>query len=393
MKILLVHNFYQYRGGEDEVVENEKALLEKYGNEIVTYYVDSSEIKEYSNIQKALVLPRTVYNRKHGLAVVQKAKEINADIVHIHNFWPLISPSIFFHLNRANIPYVQTVHNFRYTVANALLNGADWNQSAKELTIQKRPLNSFKSSYLMTFIYWLTARLVRWSKVLCKGSGALLFLNSFGLEVHKHIFPGVRAYTKGNYLPNRDIYKVSDASQCDPYFLFLGRCSEEKGIEVLLKSYCESRIKIKLKIAGTGPLLEKLSKEYADKNIEFIGFVSGEEKAKVIAGAKVLIIPSIVLETFGLTAIEAAQYDVPSVASNNGGLLSLIDDKQNGLLFESGSVKDLSEKLQWCESHPEDLRIMGEQARLYAEEHFSEEKNYEQLMAIYQNLIASVREG
>lgn len=393
MRILLVHNFYQFRGGEDEVVENEQALLEKYGNKVETYFVDSSEIKGYSILKKALVIPQTIFNRKRGIEVVNKAKKINADIVHIHNFWPLISPSIFFELNKAKIPYIQTVHNFRYTVANALLESKDWNQSTKELTIQHRPFNSLKKSYLMTFIYWLTSRFVRWSKVLKKGPGALLFLNSFGADVQERFFPGVKTFIKGNFLPLQQIYDITTDETVEPYFLFLSRLSEEKGIELLLEAYQKSSLNTKLKIAGTGPLLKKLQQKYkSEENIEFLGFVSGETKAHIMAKAIVLAIPSTCLENFPVTIVEANTYGTPVIASNSGGLPYMIDPNITGLLFESGNVLELSQKLQWCEKHPDELKEMGTAAQIYAEENFSEEKNYEQLMTIYQNLIASVQE-
>lgn len=387
MKILLVHNFYQYHGGEDEVVENEKELLEKRGNEVFTYFINSDEINRYSPLQKLLIIPRTIYNKRHGLAVVQKAKETGADIVHVHNFWPIISPSIFFHLNKANIPYIQTVHNFRYTVANALLNKEDWDQDTKKLKIQKRSFNSYKKSFLMTFTYWLTARYVRWSKVFQKGNGNLLFLNKFGKDVQSRFFVGTRIFIKGNFLPRKNIYKITNTSNLEAYFLFLGRISEEKGIEILLDAYIKKNFNSKLKIAGTGPLLEKLKHKYPYNNIEFLGFVSGEKKAKLISQAKALIIPSTCLENFPVTIIEANMYGIPVIASNSGGIPELIDNNKTGILFESGNISELYEKLVWSEKHYKELEKMGKSAKLYAEDNYSEEKNYINLLSIYKSII------
>ena len=125
MNILLIHNYYQIRGGEDAVVENEKRMLERMGHSVATYFCYNDEILRYGILERMLLVPKTIFNFES----LKKIKTIIArgkiDIVHIHNFWPLISPSIFFLFNRLKIPYLQTVHNYRYIVPNAILYNED----------------------------------------------------------------------------------------------------------------------------------------------------------------------------------------------------------------------------------------------------------------------------
>ncbi|NDY74511.1 glycosyltransferase family 4 protein [Desulfobacter hydrogenophilus] len=369
-------------------MENEKKMLEDRGHLVYTFFIHSKEIKEYRFTDKLLLLPRIVYNEKILKKIKKNIAGKKIDIVHIHNIWPLVSPSVFFLFNKLNIPYLQTIHNYRYLTANALLYKDDVRPPGNRLVIKRRKYNCYKSSWILTFMYWLTARLVRFSQVINKGCGGLQVLNHFGYSVHSQIFNPDSLYIRGNFLPISIVNLMGKRPKGD-YYLFIGRLSGEKGIETLFKAFKALETESVLKIAGTGPLSEKLRSQYeADISIEFVGFVSGTKKNNMIAAAKALIIPSEWHEVFPITLLEANFCFTPVIASRIGGLPDMIIENKTGLLFESGDELDLKNKLQWCEENPELLKQMGDASRKYAEKHFGEEENYEHLIMIYKKLIS-----
>lgn len=390
MNILLIHNYYQIRGGEDAVVENEKVMLEKHGHTVVPFFIHNDEIKEYNPLNKLLLGPRIVFNGLIKKRIKKILQDEKIDIVHIHNFWPLISPSIFFLFNKLKLPYLQTIHNYRYIVPNALLYKNDVTQPNNQLDIQKRKGNSFKGSYLLTFFYWFTALFIKKTNVISNGCGSLQLLNRFSFTVHSQQFNPEKLVIRGNFLPD-SIAQEMNSFEKEDYYLFLGRLSEEKGIITLIEGFCKSGIKGTLKIAGGGPLETSLKETYqSNPKVDFVGFVSGTDKNTLIAQAKALVIPSEWQEVFPVSFMEANFCSTPVIAARIGGLPDMMKEDETGLLFESGDSEELSHKLQWCENNPSELSKMSKAARLYAEENFSEEKNYEQLMSIYKDLISRV---
>lgn len=390
MNILLIHNYYQVRGGEDAVVENEKAMLEKHGNTVIPFFIHNDEIKKYSMFDKLLLGPRIVYNGKILKRIKALILEKKIDVVHVHNFWPLISPSIFFLFNSMQVPYVQTIHNYRYIVPNALLYKNDVKQPNNILNINKRKGNSYKGSYLLTFIYWLTALFVKRTRIISNGSGSLQLLNRFSYSVHSQQFNADKLVIRGNFLPD-SIAQEMHTFEKEDYYLFLGRLSEEKGIVTLIEGFCKSGIDGTLKIAGGGPLESELKDKYkSNPKVDFVGFVSGTDKNILVAKAKALVIPSEWQEVFPVSFMEANFCTTPVIAARIGGLPDMMIEDETGLLFESGDSEELSKKFQWCENNPDKLASMSKAARLYAKENFSEEKNYEQLIAIYKDLISKV---
>jgi glycosyltransferase involved in cell wall biosynthesis len=390
--ILLVHDFYQKRGGEDAVVEDLKAMLEARGHTVETFFVYNNEIEHYSMLDKALVLPRTLYNPRPLRHLSRRLAAKKIDLVHIHNIWPLISPSLFFLLNRQRVPYLQTIHNYRYVVANAMLYKGDVDPANRKIKMARRKGNNYRNSYLLTLTYWLTARFVRFSGVIDKGCGALQLLGPFGHAVHRQIFDPDKLVVLGNFLPDKRVREMAPLPK-ENYYLFLGRLSEEKGVFTLLKAFCAIESDAMLKIAGTGPMEAELKKRFAGHpRVQFVGFVTGREKDALIAKAKAMVVPSEWQEVFPVSVMEANFAATPVIAARIGGLPDMVAKERNGLFFESGDVVDLSSKLEWCETNPDKVTEMGTVARQYAEEHFSEEQYYRQLTRIYRRLIDDVRQ-
>jgi len=386
MNVLQIHNFYQVRGGEDAVVLNERAMLESRGHKVIPLYAHSSEITHYGLLDIALLPARIVYNCRMARKLGRLIDRSRVDVVHIHNLWPLISPSVICVLNRRKVPYVQTIHNYRYLVPDGILFKDDLLQPGNRLKVRRRPLGLFHNSILLTFLYSLTAHLVRWLGLVDNGCGVLQVLTKLSYDIHSQIFPGSRIVVKGNFIPDSEVEPRIAAEKAD-YFLFLGRLSPEKGIETFLDACAQVSGAIAI-VAGEGPLSHSLREHYSANGVEFVGFVEGEQKAQLLARAKALVVPSVWLEHQPISVMEASFAATPTVAACIGGLPEMVHNGHTGLLFESGNVAELASRLQWCGDHPGELQRMGANARQFAQEHFSEKSNYEELMALYAKAVS-----
>jgi glycosyltransferase involved in cell wall biosynthesis len=391
MKIVLVHNFYKLRGGEDEVFENERNLLISHSHEVIDFTINNNLTDSYTFSQKLKFPLLTIFNLSIYNQFRQLLKTQNPDVVHIHNYWPLISPSVMFACNNVGIPWLQTIHNYRYLVADGLLLPKDVDPVSHKVSIRSRPWNNFRKSYILTAIYKITALFVRFSGVVQRGTGMLQVLNHFSQGVLGNVFPLERLFVRGNFLPDQ-ASKLCNPTKAGDFFLYLGRLSGEKGLRILFDAWISAQLGITLIVAGTGPLEDELKNDYAGKSgIQFIGFASGAEKFRLLAEARALILPSVWQENFPVTIMEANFCGTPVIASRIGGLPEMIDDGITGLLFNCGSSNDLADKLIHCHNDPNSLVEMGMNARIYAERRFSEKIGYNELMKNYEIVILSAK--
>ncbi len=380
MKVLIVHTTYKLKGGEDSVVANETDLLNAAGVE--------TSVLQFSNTGSTLLkVAQMPFNFGSYRATKQKIREFKPDIVHIHNLHFAGSASVILAIKKFKIPIVFTLHNYRLLCPSATLfyNGAMFTDS---LT-QNFPLNAIKKGVYLNskpLTFWLGASL--W---LHQALGTWQKIDKFiALGQHtKEIF----ANSKLNSIADKIVikpnfcFKSIEYSTSGEYYLYVGRLSEEKGVNVLLKAFEENGLP--LKIAGTGPMEnEVIGSAQTHTNIQFVGSVDKEMVNSLMGNAKALIFPSQWYETFGMVIIEAFSAGVPVIASNLGQLKFTVNDQKNGLLFESGNEDDLNKKLYYFES------LSSEQIKHYKEgafnsysEKYSPEINTAALLSIYSNLI------
>src|SRR5271157_924880 len=113
MKILLVHNSYRLPGGEDVVFERERDMLRAAGHEVVEYRRSNHEISGYSILRSITLLGATVWSSHTFREFTDLLRASRPDIVHVHNSFPLVSPSIYWACRDEQVPVVQTLHNYR----------------------------------------------------------------------------------------------------------------------------------------------------------------------------------------------------------------------------------------------------------------------------------------
>ena len=303
------------------------------------------------------------------------------DIIHVHNTFPLISPSIYWTASKVGIPIIQTLHNFRLLCPQAMF--------LREGNLCEDCLGHIPWRGIVHGCY-------RGSKVQTAAmAGILLAHRAIGTwqnKVTRYIalnefcrqkfieggLPSERIVVKPNFV---DFSLPTVSPRCG--FLFVGRLSVEKGVSVLVTAVKQLN-DVVVRVAGSGPEAGQLENI---AGLQVLGALSGDAVRFEMGQSKVLVLPSIWYENFPRTLVEAFACGLPVIASRIGALAELVEDGITGLLFETGNAHDLAAKMKWAQQNPEQMRIMGQNARIKYEQEYTANKNYDQLIAIYRDAI------
>jgi glycosyltransferase involved in cell wall biosynthesis len=192
--------------------------------------------------------------------------------------------------------------------------------------------------------------------------------------------PAEKLHVKPNFL----FPEPSGGDGGGDHALFVGRLSQEKGIETLLNALEHLRGRIPTVIVGDGPLASRV--EQATKavpRLQWLGQRSLGEIYDLMGRARFLVVPSHSYETFGRVIVEAFACGTPVIVSRVGAPAELVDDGRTGLLFRSGDSDDLARAMTWADAHRSELTEMRKAARAEFESKYTAERNYGVLMDIY----------
>jgi glycosyltransferase involved in cell wall biosynthesis len=382
MRILLVHNRYQIPGGEDTVFAAEKAMLETHGHEISTLEPSNLEITGWPRRLKTGLQAIYSYPAKQRMSA--EISRFRPDIVHVHNFFPLLSPSIYSACREAHIPVVQTLHNYRLLCPNALFfrDGRVCEDCMGKVVPWPGVLHAcYRGSRLATGPVAAMLTIHRALKTWTDDVDAYIALTEFSRQ--KFIeggLPREKILVKPNFVHPAPATGKGEGG----FALFVGRLSAEKGVGTLLAAWETLGEKIPLKIAGDGPLADEVK---AARGIEWLGRVSRDRVVALMQDAAVLIFPSVWYETFGMSIIEAYAVGLPVIASKIGVVNSLVAHQRTGLHFLPGDPADLAVQVEWMLNHPEEWSQMRQNARAEFEAKYRAERNYETLIHIYETAI------
>jgi glycosyltransferase involved in cell wall biosynthesis len=175
------------------------------------------------------------------------------------------------------------------------------------------------------------------------------------------------------------------------YALYVGRLSREKGVETLLEAW--TKIKgVELRIAGDGPLCREtrfMERMISAKNVTYLGHLDRKGVIEELAGSFCLVFPSELFETFGMSVAEAFASGIPTIVSDIGAVREMVREGETGLFFRAGDADELALKVMWAKDRREEMARMGKAARSVFEEKYSQAKNYEELMGIYEQAIGT----
>ncbi|AFY96781.1 glycosyltransferase family 4 protein [Chamaesiphon minutus] len=384
LRILSIHNNYKIRGGEDESRESEERLLKEMGHEVDFYEESNNRIDDLNLAQLAL---KTVWSQESYQAVRQKLKQNRYDSIHVQNFFPLISPSVYYAAKAEDVPVIQTLRNYRLICPNGLFfrDGRVCEDClGKSIPYPGIIHACYRENRGATAATVAMLTLHRTIGTWFDRVNLFITLSEFARQKFIEAgFPADKMIVKPNFVhPDPGVGSGSGG-----YALYVGRLSVEKGLDVLLSAWERLSDKVPLKIVGEGPLAELVMDAIERMpHIEWLGKRPIAEVHRLMGEAMFLIFPSKWYETFGRVAIEAFAKGTPVIASNIGAIAELIDPYQTGLCFNPSDPQDLAEKVEWCLNHPNSVLEMRARARAEYEAKYTATQNYQQLIEIYQRL-------
>jgi len=361
------------------------ALLQSKGHEVSLFAVHNNDIRGF--FQKVTTAFLTIYNpwsRRHLSAAIA---EFRPEVVHVHNFFPQLSPSIFFACRDAGVPTVMTLHNFRILCPTSFLyyDARIREHSLKHSSFWTVWSRTFHRSFVGTFFVACMVDYHKWAGTWkTKVDRFIALTNSAKEKLVEGGIPRDLIVVKGNCVTRPP--EAASNSDERKGALFVGRLSPEKGLNILLGAW--KGIDYPLRIAGDGPLRE-LCESAQNEHISYLGRLDRDQVYSEMARAEFLVMPSIWSETFGLAVIEAFACGLPVIASRLGSFPDLIEESISGLLFSPIEASSLRETVHWAIAHPREMREMGERARAHYTEFHTPDVNYASLMRVYEYVIRS----
>ncbi|MGQ0644808.1 MAG: glycosyltransferase family 4 protein [Elusimicrobiota bacterium] len=393
LRVLLVHNKYLERGGEEVSLEILELALKRAGSAVERYEEDSALFLKRNRLGRlaaALQVPFS-FVAYHG--IVRRIKAFRPDVIHVHNIFPFLSPSVYWAGRRMRVPIVQTVHNYRFFCINGLflregkpcekcIGGSVWNGVAGRCYRGKVSQSAWMASSLL-----LHRTLRTWHR-LVDGFIALSWFS------RKKLIEGGLPEEKIHVVPNfLDVSLFPATPARFNRLIYIGRLSAEKGLRTLLRAYeilSERRSEsVPLDILGDGPLygeLQKYIKAHPRYPIVAHGRVEGAQKKKLLGEACALIFPSECYENCPYSVLESLASGTPVVASRFGGTRELVLEGETGFMFSPGNPEELAGAVERLLSAPEVVSLMRGKARRDAESRFDVSAGMDRIMKIYRDV-------
>jgi glycosyltransferase involved in cell wall biosynthesis len=385
LHVLIAHNRYQQYGGEDAVVDAEVRMLESAGHRVSTHFVDNDAI--HGLAAQLRTAAGTVYNAASRRTLAARLRDERPDVVHVHNFFPRLSPSIFDACRDAGVPSVMTVHNFRLTCSSAFLfrDGHICEDcvrgTAYNAVLHGCYRGSRAGSAVLASMIAYHRRVGTWQTKVDRFIALTEFSRAKLIEAG---LPADRLVVKANCLPQMAELAPSPLPAA-PSALFFGRLSVEKGVDVLLEAW--RGVDVPLTVIGDGPERARLE-ALAPAHVRFLGHQPREEIFARIAAASLIVVPSLWYENFPMAVVETQALGRPVLASDVGALREIVPDTV-GRRFRLGDADDLARVAREMVAAPAELAEMAAAARQTYEARLSPAVNLAQLVGIYQSVIGA----
>ncbi|MDP1659518.1 MAG: glycosyltransferase family 4 protein [Methylotenera sp.] len=400
MKILQANKFFFINGGSETVMFQERDYLQQSGHQVVDFSMRDE--RNFPSVNSVNFVGNRSYKSK-GVSKLAKLadafsfihspdavrnigrliEETKPDIVHCHNIYHQLTPSIIGAAKKHGVPVVLTLHDYKPVCPtyNRLCNGKPCSSCLDGDFLQvlrNRCADGSLSKSALLYAEAVVQKLMHnYEKV-----DAFIAPSRFMQESISHRIPSERIKLLYNGI---DTNEVGGSGTDDGYVLFLGRLVKEKGVETLLKAYANSSAGWRLVVAGTGPLGDVLKAQYNPSIL--VGYLAGEALKEMIDKAAVIVVPSEWYENCPMSVLEAMAYGKPVVGSRLGGTMELVEDGKTGLLFDAGNVDELTSALDKLMASSELRRQLGEAGRKRVEANFSLEQHNAGLMEIYKSVL------
>lgn len=412
MKILLVNYRYFISGGPEKYMFNIKKKLEEEGHEVIPFSVhsnknveteyskyfvepiggrDATYFEECKKTPKTILqmISRSIYSIEVKKAIQREIINEKPDLVYIIHFVNKLSPSVITGAKELGIPVVLRLSDYfvlcpRFDFLRNRKICEDCLKKGYRCAIKNRCV---KNSFFASIIRVLS---MKWHKFINVYEKVDAFITPSNFLREKLVENGFDE-GKINLIPTFTIKNLTNSDELvGNYGLYFGRISEEKGVEILIKAY-EKIPNHLLKIMGDDSTdeairLKKYITEKNIKNVEFLGFKKGDELEQIVKQSRFTLIPSIWYDNLPNTALESMVYKKPIIASNIGSLPELVEDYNNGLLFETGNSDELIKKIIMLDDERL-VQELGNNGKEKLDNIFSIDKHYKKLITVFENVI------
>lgn len=375
-RVLLVHNAYQHRGGEDMVFEAERELLVRHGVSVEVYQRHNDELSLLPSWKAAA---QALWSQRTTADMADLIAKFKPDVVHVHNTFPLVSPSVYWAAARAGVATVATLHNFRLLCPQAMLlrDGQVCQQCVGQVPWPAIQHRCYRGSVAQSAVAAAVLQGHRWLGTWSGKVGRYIALTDYAREMFiAGGLPPAKLVVKPNFI---DLPSTPVGAQRQG-LLYVGRLSSEKGVQVLADAAGMAPLAESVRVVGDGPDAGALQ---GRPGLNMAGAMNLTQVVAHMRASSVLVLPSVCIENFPRTLVEAMACGLPVIASRLGAMATLVEDGRTGLLFNSGQAADLRAKIDWALAHPEAMAQMGAAARVVYEERFRGDTNLRQLLAIY----------
>ena len=370
MKILQINNYNYLKGGSEKVYQVSIDLLKSKGHDVRYFSILNDRNEDHCEGHLVKItswrdakgvwgklkgISDFIYNNKVAKELNDYIERFRPDVVHVHIFYGALSNAIIGVLRKHKIPIVQSVHEFRllcpaYTCLDSSLSICELcaNSIFKTSCVRKRCVKSNVTvSFVAALECFIRDRFFNYQESI----SAFIMVSQFIKDKHIKYYPTIAA--KCHQVYNSVDIKAYAKYVINPklkenYYLYLGRLSYEKGVDTLIDVFAECP-NLNLKIAGTGPIEDELKykvEKLGLQNIEFLGYINGDNLYKTIASAKYTMVPSQWFENNPLSIIESFALGTPVIGSIIGGIPELIDDAVDGYLHQINSKESILNKLE-----------------------------------------------
>lgn len=360
MRIIHVHKYFHSRDGASRYERGLMRLQEEAGHTVAPFAMheernEPTSWSEYfvSNFDTRHVAFGFGSFSQAGRAFwnVEAKKKFGAmldvfhpDVVHAHNIYTQLSPSVLAAAKERGIPVVMTVHDYALVSANYALWNKDHNMDLQHLGIWSTAKTKYiKGSFLATFMLEM---ILKTHHALNMYDGAISHYTTYSTFVRDILVHAGFSSEKISVLHSFAESFMSDREPSplkNPFILFAGRLEAYKGVHILLESLKHLPKDVRLMIAGVGPEEARLRAMTAqDTRVTFLGFVPGDKLSRLMGEATAVVVPSIWHEPYGLVALEAMCQGTPIIVAKSGGLPEIVGESEAGIVVPPGDSKALA---------------------------------------------------
>lgn len=382
MRILLVHNAYLERGGEDAVFEAERDLLCDRGHDVVEYRVTNEQVHDMGKVALAA---RAVFGLGIRREMARIVRNHGIEVAHFHNTQPMISPSAFGIVRRAGAAVVHSLHNYRLACpAATMFRDGKVCTECVGLSFAKPAIRHgcYRGSRVASAVVATTTALHRALGTWRTDVDAYIALTAFQRDLLvRSGLPRERVAVIPNFLA-RDPGSATGGGRRG--VLFVGRLTEEKGLRVLLSAVSSLPAGMSVRIVGIGPLGGEVARlAAADPRVVAVGLRSSEDVLEEMRRAAVLVVPSLWYEGMPMSVVEAFASGLPVIASRLGGLASLVDQGHNGALVAPNDAHELAQAITAIASDRRRVNELSTGARATFLARYTADAHHDALLSLY----------